>query len=338
MINGISIVICCYNSEKRIPKLLSHLNKQEYEEFINWEVLIVDNASTDKTKEVARNCWDHPKIRLRTVDEPNPGLSNAREKGLAESTFDVVSFIDDDNWVEEKWVQKVFNHMNGDATIGLLGGRGIAEFEASAPPWFDLFERAYAVGPQAKTSGVHHSILYGAGLSIRKKVWNHLKSNGFQFILSDRKGNMITSGGDSELSLAVLLSGYKLYYDQDLCFVHYMPEVRITWPYLINLQKSFGRASSVSNIYMSFLSKKGIRKRKYQSAVLSLLNSCYNLIGILPLYAKSGFSRKEGNRAYVYFINYKYILKENIRLLFKYRTIVRSIKEASWRTNLPDYV
>jgi len=337
MINGISVVVCCYNSEKRISKVLSHLLNQKYDQDVNWEVLIVDNGSTDKTKEVSTEFWNHQSIKLRTVDEPNPGLSNARNKGLTQSVYDVVSFIDDDNWVETEWVQKVYHHMRRDPHIGILGGRGEGAFEQDPPAWFAEFQRSYAVGAQAESSGNHQSILYGAGLSIRKKAWNHLKSNGFKFILSDRKGGMITSGGDAELCLAVLLSGYKLYYDHDLKFKHYMPEARLNWLYLIDLHKSFGRATAVTDIYTSFHEKPVISRIKHQDPLLSSMNSVYNLIRILPQFARTGFSNKEGNRVYLRYINQKYNLKENFRLLGRYKSIVRELKNASWRINKPDY-
>ncbi len=333
MIDGISIVICCHNSEERIPKVLQNLLEQEYDSGINWEVLLIDNASKDRTSEVARELWDHPEIELRTIDEPNPGLSNARQKGLAEARFEIVSLIDDDNWVEKHWVEKVYRHMAENPNIGILGGRGEADFEEEAPAWFTDFQDAYAVGPQAEQSGRHYTILYGAGLNIRKSAWEHLKSNNFEFLLSDRKGTSLSSGGDSELCLAALCAGYELYYDEDLRFVHQMPAGRVQWDYLIKLQKAFGRAAPVANIYFSFFRETGFDKRKHENTSLAILNAYYNFFMALYAYAGSGFSRKEGSKEYLKFVYCRYSLKEQVRLLFTYRSLVDKIREAKWRSN-----
>ena len=86
MINGISIVICCYNSENRLPKVLEHLEQQVMSESIAWEVLVVDNASKDRTAEVADKSWNREDVSIRVVYEPKPGLSNARLCGIANSS------------------------------------------------------------------------------------------------------------------------------------------------------------------------------------------------------------------------------------------------------------
>jgi glycosyltransferase involved in cell wall biosynthesis len=333
MIDGISVVVCCFNSEKRISKVLSHLLQQQNGNTFGWEVIIVDNASTDQTKSVARSSWDHPSVELKIVDEPNPGLSHARRKGLDVSKFNIISFIDDDNWVEDHWVEKVYHYMSQDPDIGILGGRGIATFETDPPEWFIHFQDSYAVGPQAKASGKVQKILYGAGLSIRKEAWNHLVDNGFEFILSDRKGSSLNSGGDSELCLAVLLSGYHTYYVDDLTFYHFMPAVRIQWKYLVDLEKAFGRAAPVANIYFSFLREKGWGKLKYENPFFALLNSLYNLLKILPEFVPIIFRKKEGEKSYLMIHYHSQSLLGSVRLFWKIRGMVRKIREGQWRIN-----
>jgi len=52
---GVSVIICCYNSVKRLPVTLAHLKSQVVFGQIPWEVIVIDNASTDRTAEVAKN-------------------------------------------------------------------------------------------------------------------------------------------------------------------------------------------------------------------------------------------------------------------------------------------
>lgn len=54
---GVSIIICCYNAQDRIVRTLEHIQQQRFFIPIPWEVIVIDNASTDNTAEVAENVW-----------------------------------------------------------------------------------------------------------------------------------------------------------------------------------------------------------------------------------------------------------------------------------------
>ncbi len=329
---GVSIVICCYNSETRIKKVLEYLAKQEAEKTVNWEIVVVDNASTDKTSEVAKTYWSRETIPLRIVSEPDPGLSNARNTGLKEARYSFVSFIDDDNWVEKKWVQKVYNCFKNDKKIGLLGAHGEAVIEGAKPFWFDRLQMCYAVGPPALKAGTKLTRLYGAGLNIRKTVWDHLMANGFSFVLSDRSGISVTSGGDSELCLAVILAGFELHYDPDLRFYHFMPQGRLNWDYLIKLIESFGRTDPVINIYISSINEyNGYKRYIRENRWMILLYSIYLFICRWPGYLKILFSKKEGRLEHVGFQRAKYRVLESFRVFSDFSKMVSSIRKAKWR-------
>ena len=90
MSDGVSIIICCYNSSEKIESVLFHIEKQ-ITNGILWEVILVDNASNDNTAEVAQQCWTRKDIQLKIVFESKPGLSNARRKGLHVSIYSIVS-------------------------------------------------------------------------------------------------------------------------------------------------------------------------------------------------------------------------------------------------------
>lgn len=329
---GVSVVVCCYNSERRIEKVLDYLIRQEVEDFVKWEVVVVDNASTDNTSELAQSFWSRKDTPLRVVFEPEPGLSNARNRGFKEANYSIVSFIDDDNWVENQWVQKVFKWFSNNENLGLLGAHGEAALEGERPFWFDKVQRSYAVGPQAPDTGLQLKALYGAGLSVRKKVWNDLIFNGFQFILSGRKGKSLTSGEDSELCLAVILAGYDLYYDANLRFFHYMPKERLSWGYLIKLTRAFGRADPVINIYQSSVnSYNGYDKNKRENGWIVTLYSIYLFIRSCPGYLKISFSEKEGRPEHIIFNRTKYRMLESIRLIPDFPRLVSGVKNGKWR-------
>lgn len=328
---GLSIVICCHNSEKRIPEVLRHLKNQEFSSATDWEILIINNASTDNTEAVALAEWEGEKTPLRVIDEPNPGLSHARIKGFEEARYSIISLIDDDNRVENHWVEKVYRFMQDHPDYGILGSRGKAEFESDPPAWFSDFQRSYAVGAQAAQSGEYHASLYGAGLSIRKEVWEHLKSHNFEFILSDRKGESLTSGGDAELCYATLLTKYKLWYMDDLRFSHFMTTGRLNWPYLARLNKSFALSNIVARIYLAFYSKDHSRQR-FRNRNSALLYSVADVLIFLIKKGPGGTSlKREGSKKAMEYAYLKQLAIEHFKLYRSYPKLVAKIENAMWR-------
>lgn len=189
-------------------------------------------------------------------------------------------------------------------------------------------QRSYATGPQANQTGKINRSLYGAGLSIRKSTWEHLKSNGFQFILSGRKGKLLTSGEDSELCLAVMLLGYHIFYDEDLHFYHFMPKERLNWPYLIKLTKAFGRSDPIINIYRSVLHRyRGYNKYIRENLLGIVLYSTYQVIRSIPGYLKILLFYKEGQQEERLFQRNKHRMIESFRLIGRLSGYVSKIKK-----------
>lgn len=338
MNSGISVVICCYNSSGKITPTLQHLLKQELSEPVRWEVILVDNGSEDNTAELALQIWNSTNVPIRIVPEPRKGLSNARQTGIRESEYDLVCFVDDDNWVDSRWIENVYRRMKQHPNVALLGGQGQAVFEKDEPEWFEQFKHCYAIGPQAEKEGIMEdrlAFLYGAGMTMRKAVWNQLFEKGFQFLLSDRSGNNLTSGGDMELCYAIRLSGYDLSYDPDLTFKHFMPAGRITVPYLVKLGGSFGRASVITDVYATMLLRQnGFERLKIHNTILSLLRSFYDYLKYIPVYLRL---RNIDNEKINTLFRYEYkisCLSEKCRLFWRYPSIIKSVRKAAWHKEL----
>jgi glycosyltransferase involved in cell wall biosynthesis len=246
--NGVSIVLCCHNSANRLPETLAHLANQKATEDMPWEVIVVDNASTDETARVTRESWsaDGP-APLFVVTERQLGLSHARNRGLSEAHYEYVSFIDDDNWVAPNWVQTTFEVMKLHPDVGACGGVAEGVYEVEPPKWFHRYAGFYAIGEQGEPGDITwaRGVLWGAGMTVRKSAWQMLVGNGFQQGLTDRIGTHLTSGGDNELCLALRLAGWRIWYEPRLSIRHLMPTQRLQWQYFRRLYRAAG-ASAVS--------------------------------------------------------------------------------------------
>lgn len=245
MSRGVSIVICCYNSSDVLPETLGHICRLKVSENISWEVIVVDNASTDGTGKMAQELLDrfHCPAPYKIINEKKSGLSFARRTGVENSEFDYVLFCDDDNRLDENYLEIGFNIMNSDSNIAALGGYSEAVSEGNFPDWFDEFKQNYSVGNQSDEEGdiTHKSgVLWGAGMMIRKPALLDLYAKGFKSLLSDRNKNSLTSGGDIEFCYALRLAGWKIWYSSDLKLTHFISAKRLRWDYLRKLNRGFG--------------------------------------------------------------------------------------------------
>lgn len=110
----ISLIIPAYNEEKYIGACLTSVEKYGKEFF---EVIVINNASTDKTADIARNF-----SFVRVIDEPKKGRPYARARGLSESRGELVAYIDADCCLSSNWFDIIFKEFNKDKKLVALSG------------------------------------------------------------------------------------------------------------------------------------------------------------------------------------------------------------------------
>lgn len=315
--NGVSIVVCCHNSKARLPDTLEHLARQRLES-LSAEVVLVDNNSSDNTAGVAIGLWaqyEEP-YSLKVVSEPRPGLSSARKKGISEALFDTLIFCDDDNWLCPDYVQTAYNVISSNNEIGALGGWCEAVFEGEKPDWFDRYARYFAVSRQGKESGditTKKGCLYGAGMVLKKEVWNELKERGFDAVLSDRKGKSLSSGGDTELTLAIRLLGYRLWFDERLYFKHFMTSGRLNLNYLSQLRNAMVYSNFICSAYIDELNDRPIMRSNIELPVKGFKDVLRRIKWLIT----GDYETKEQSRIFFKLVYLKF---------FKFREYVRTRK------------
>jgi glycosyltransferase involved in cell wall biosynthesis len=259
--NGISVIICCYNSALKLPLTLAYLSKQKTNTELNWEIIIVNNNSTDKTVETAYQLWQSFKGNngIRIINENKAGLSFARETGINAALYEIIIFCDDDNLFDENYIQYGYElvHRTKKQGYGIWGGESVAYFDADTivPKWFEKEKANYVVGPQADQCGdiSDRGYVWGAGMIILKDLLLQVLNNQFPLLLTGRKNNILLSGDDSEICLRSKILGYKLYYDSNLKFKHYIPRQKLTPQYNTGLENGFKQAYNILNKYSIFI-------------------------------------------------------------------------------------
>ncbi|HAP69911.1 MAG TPA: hypothetical protein DCR04_09345 [Flavobacteriales bacterium] len=294
--DGISVIICCYNSAKRIEPTLRHLAAQEVDSAINWEIILVDNNSSDNTSEEAKRISKELGLdsRFKLVQEPEPGLSSARHRGYSEAKYQIALMVDDDNSLSKNYLNTVVDTFKSDCSVGMVGGLGIPVTENNPPTWFNKYAYCFATGDQSESENAE--LLYGAGLALKLDVLDLLKKHGFQSLLTDRIGNSLISGGDTELCLAYRMAGYRLKYLRNISFEHHLPKERINWKYLQRLFFGFGMSKARIDLYTSAL---GGRPKPAEGTLPLWLDRLIYLLGgtlrNLPLILGARLFQFEGN-------------------------------------------
>jgi glycosyltransferase involved in cell wall biosynthesis len=233
---GISVIVCCYNSAQRLPQTLKHLALQQVPTDFSWEVIVVDNASTDNTARIAVQQWQQYQIQgagFKVISEKQPGKNHAFKTGIYAALYDYVLTCDDDNWLFSDYIVKAFNTMQADETIGALGGCGIFEPEQPVNPQIEAYKNSYVNGPQTQAE-THHWV-YGAGSVYQKAIITNLFNSGWTFVTPGRVGGKLNGGEDVEMCFMIYLSGFKITADNSLLFKHFVPLQRQTLKYVTDL-------------------------------------------------------------------------------------------------------
>jgi glycosyltransferase involved in cell wall biosynthesis len=313
------VVICTYNGASRIGKALECLVNQKGTEGIAWEVIVVDNHSDDNTAAVAQSSWIS-ETPLRIVQEVKKGITYARIAGIHSACYAFITFIDDDNLVDPDWIRAIFDCFTKNPQIDVCGGESEALTEAALPEWFGRVQGAYAVGRQADfTSDITESkgTLWGAGISFRMTCFTKIITSGFQFHTIGREGHRLSAGDDSELCLAMVAAGYRLWYVDSLKLKHAIPASRITWRYATGIFKGLGESELLLDLY-----RLAIQRKKFP-----LCRLYFPLIPYSIIYFGWRFvnlvHHQEGNPRYLSYLARKhYILK----LLESWRIIPKEMK------------
>jgi len=222
---------------------LESIAASEVPSSITWEALVVDNNSTDRTRDVVEDCCRRYPGRFRYLFEPKPGLSYARNAGIANSRGAVLAFTDDDVIVQPTWLQNLTAASHDSEWAG-AGGRILPAQKFTPPPWlpdnlsdwggilcayFDLGDSACEL----------ERAPYGANMAFRRSVF--AKYGGFRIDLGPRPGSQIRND-DTEFGRRLLVAGERLRYEPSAIVYHPIPQGRLTREYFYSWWFDYGRA------------------------------------------------------------------------------------------------
>lgn len=236
---GISIIICTYNGGVRLEKTIAHIALQKGVS-LPFEVILVDNNSTDNTSKIAKDLFLKYNIaNYQIVFESKPGVLFARIKGAIIAKYDTLVYCDDDNWLEENYLCNVKAGFDKYPEAGILGAWSTPVFDDGqiVPNWFNSVQESLAIGGKPQNDREHYAV-WGAGLAIKKTITDQIFKEPFLF--QSRTGTQLLSGEDDEICYKTRALGFKVYKLKALQFTHYIAANKLTWSYISRLYMGFG--------------------------------------------------------------------------------------------------
>jgi glycosyltransferase involved in cell wall biosynthesis len=239
----ITVIICTYNRCQSLPKALESVAASKFTETVDWEVLVVDNNSRDKTREVVEDfCRRYPG-RFRYYFESRQGLCHARNGGVSEARGEILAFMDDDVTVEPTWLENLTASLHDSEWAG-AGGKILPENDFSPPRWLSVHGPysmcgVLALFDRGDKAGELDWAPFGANMAFRKPMF---EKYGLFRIDLDRVGDGMLSGGDTEFGQRLVNAGERLRYEPSAVVYHPVFENRLNKKYFLAWYFGFGRS------------------------------------------------------------------------------------------------
>jgi glycosyltransferase involved in cell wall biosynthesis len=282
----ISIIICTHNPRRDyLDKVLGALQAQTLP-FKDWEVLLVDNASSQLLSSGIDISWHPNALHIR---EEQLGLTPARLRGIRESQAELLIFVDDDNVLDSDYLEETLRISKEFSFLGAWGGEIRGEFEVSPPDWAKpylpyLALREFKRDKWSNLLHQHETTPCGAGLCVRKSVANQyleLTYNDQKRLGLDRKGKLIISGGDSDLAFTACDMGLGTGQFTALKLTHLIPANRLDESYLLKLSESMTYSNTIVQAVRGDLQEIDLQEISV-SLLKQKLRECYYFLTMSP--------------------------------------------------------
>ncbi|NEQ27856.1 MAG: glycosyltransferase family 2 protein [Microcoleus sp. SIO2G3] len=260
MVVDLTVAIPTYNGERRLPEVLERLQssckdvmlRSLHSEDFSWEVIVVDNNSTDDTAKVVQAYQvNWPKqYPLKYYFEPKQGAAFARHRAFQEARGTLVGFLDDDNIPAPDWVLATYKFAQEHPAAGAYGSQIHGVFEVSPPENFERLAPFLAITERGSTPLRYEPqkkvLPPSAGLVVRKQAW--LESVPSQLILSGRTPSSMVTSEDLEMLSYIQAKGWEIWYNPAMQIDHKIPHWRLEREYLIPFFRGIGLSRHVTRM------------------------------------------------------------------------------------------
>jgi glycosyltransferase involved in cell wall biosynthesis len=243
----ISVILCTYNRCDLLLRALESILAQKIDQ-VRYEVIVVDNNSTDNTRGVVESFIAKGHTNLRYLFEGKQGLAHARNAGIMVANAPIVALTDDDLCVASDWVAQIKYAFDKHPEVVLVGSRVLPRWNTEPPSWLTkdhwsplaLFDQQDSFYSDAQRP---HCLL---GISLRREVFEHV---GFFAPELQRVKDGIGSSEDHELQLRLWRGGYRSMYVPEITVIADVQLERMNKSYHRRWHSGHGKSMAIMGLH-----------------------------------------------------------------------------------------
>ena len=224
-----SVIICTYNRAESLARTLESINRMEVSDDLSWELVVVDNNSSDNTQNVVVGFRSTTAFNVQYVVERKQGLSFARNRGIKEKKGEITIFTDDDVVVDKCWLVETVRAFE-ELDAACIGGKILPLWENPPPGWLrkELFSYIALLDSGDEVLRLDHPRLWGANFSVRSSLF--VKYGVFNTELG-RLPHKLFGYEETELIDQFIQAGERVFYCPQVVVHHCIPANRMKKSY-----------------------------------------------------------------------------------------------------------
>jgi glycosyltransferase involved in cell wall biosynthesis len=239
----VTVAVVTFNRSRYLRETLAGLVRQDYPAD-GWDLLVIDNNSTDDTRDVVASFMASTPSPRRVV-ETRPGLDHGRNRAIEEARGDVIALVDDDIIVEPDWLAQLVAPFSSQSShsIGVVGGEVVPVFPDGIPAWLEGSHRPLRFRLDPGPLPADQAPM-GANFAFPK--WVFARFGNFDTQL-DRQGSKLFGGGDSNMIRRIRSAGLEAWFVPGAKVLHQIPAARLTLSYALRHAFDSARSRVVDN-------------------------------------------------------------------------------------------
>lgn len=210
----ISVVVSTCNRADALPMLFDALDRQTANERFAWELVIVDNRSTDETSRVIGDLAARARFPVKALFEARQGKSHGLNTGIAAACGEVIALTDDDGIPAPDWLERLQAHFEGQARADCVGGRVDLYDPADAPITIRPSRDPRVV--DASTFAAFDIPVIGCNMAIRAGLLEKIGP----YDVCIGPGSKAGTAEDVDMLYRLVAAGHRIHYDPAILVLH----------------------------------------------------------------------------------------------------------------------
>jgi glycosyltransferase involved in cell wall biosynthesis len=321
----VTVIVCTYNRSRRLKAMLESLQKMHVPADLAWELVVVDNNSSDDTEEVVKEYQRTVRFDVRYFFESTQGHSHARNRGIVESRGLVLAFTDDDVIVNPHWLMELRDSYDRFDCLG-IGGRIVPVWSCARPAWLQedgpyALMRAIVSFDEGEDTSVLKTPPFGANMSFRRTAFER-----YGLFRTDlgRRGARLMCCEDTEFGRRLLSNNETLIYNSRAIVYHPVEKERTTRSYFQRWYFQYGRASVRTEVSAGGLDRFRTQAKSLRRLGASLLRWTMAVNPQRRLYYRLAACESLGR------------IRESCSLSYAEGRVIPRLTESRINTGLPD--